>query len=146
MAALNKVLLMGNTTREPTLVQTQSGATIAKFGIAINHKWTGKDGTKHDEATFVECAAWDQLANTVSNHLHKGNPVFIEGRLKLDQWQDKQGQKRQQLSVVAEKIQFLGANQSSTRSDGPPATKPPSEPPAEWEPAPAPAADDPVPF
>lgn len=146
MASLNKVFLIGNLTREVEALQTQAGVAIAKFGLAINNKWTGKDGQKHDETTFVNVTAFEQLAKTCETYLHKGSPIFLEGRLKLDQWQDKNtNQKRSAISVVAERIQFLGKNEAAAP---PPQQPAPSEQPRgdSWEPPPTPADGDNIPF
>lgn len=108
MASLNRVLLIGNLTRDPELRRTQSGASVADLGIAVNRNWTGQDGQKHEEVTFVDVTLWARQAELAAEYLKKGRSVFIEGRLQLDQWQDKSGEKRQRLRVVGERMQFLG--------------------------------------
>jgi single-strand DNA-binding protein len=109
MASLNKVLLIGNLTRDPELKYTPGGSAVADFGLAVNRNWTGQDGQKHEETTFVDITVWGRQAEIASEYLSKGRPIFLEGRLQLDQWQDKEGQKRSKMRVVAERIQFLGA-------------------------------------
>ena len=109
MANLNKVFLIGNLTRDPELRYTPSGSAVAKFGIAVNRTWKSQTGEKKEEACFVDCQAWTRVAEVISEYCHKGSPLFIEGRLQLDSWEGKDGQKRTKLLVVVENAQFLGA-------------------------------------
>ena len=110
MANLNKVFLIGNLTRDPQLRYTPSGAPVADLGLAVNRKFKGQDGTWKDETCFVDLTVWGKTAENAAEYLSKGRSVFVEGRLKLDQWDDKNtGQKRSKLSVVAERLQFLGS-------------------------------------
>lgn len=114
MASYNKVILMGNLTRDPELKQTPSNQSVAQIGLAVNRKYKGRDGDMKEETTFVDCEAWGRTAETMSKYLSKGRPVFVEGRLKLDQWQDKDGNNRSKLKVVIDTFQFVDsrANQS----------------------------------
>lgn len=108
MANFNKVILAGNMTRDPELRYTPKGTAIAKFGLAINRNWTAEDGQKREEVTFVDVDAFGKQAEVIGQYLKKGRPVLVEGRLKLDQWDDKQtGQKRSRLGVVLESFSFL---------------------------------------
>ncbi len=107
MPNLNKVMLMGNLTRDIELRHTASNMAIAKFGLAVNRKWKTPEGEQREEVTFVDCDAFGRTAEVMSQYLAKGRPVFIEGRLKLDQWEDKEGQKRSKLAVVVESFQFI---------------------------------------
>ena len=110
MANLNRVLLIGNLTRDPEIRYTPKGTAVAEIGIAINRVFSGEDGEKREEVTFVDITLWSRLAEIAEQYLKKGRPVFIEGRLQLDSWDDKQtGQKRSRLRVVAENLQMLGA-------------------------------------
>jgi single-strand DNA-binding protein len=110
VANFNKVLLMGNLTREPEIKYTPKGTAICQLGMAINRYWKDENGQDKEEVTFVEVEVWGKQAEAASKYLSKGRPVFIEGRLKLDQWDDKEsGQKRSRLKVVCERIQFIGA-------------------------------------
>jgi single-strand DNA-binding protein len=132
MATYNKVLIMGNLTRDPELKQTPSSQSVAQIGIAMNRKFKDREGNMREETTFVDCEAWGRTAEVMAQYLSKGKPVFVEGRLKLDQWQDKEGNNRSKLKVVIESFQFIDSKggQSST----PPATAaaaPPSAPPAD---------------
>ena len=108
MANFNKVLLVGNLTRDPELKHTPSNQAVAQIGLAVNRNFQTKDGEKREETTFVDCEAWGRTAEVMSQYLAKGRPVLVEGRLKLDQWQDKDGNNRSKLKVVIENFQFLG--------------------------------------
>ena len=108
MANFNKVLLVGNLTRDPELKHTPSNQAVAQIGLAVNRQFNTKDGEKREETTFVDCEAWGRTAEVMSQYLSKGRPVLVEGRLKLDQWQDKDGNNRSKLKVVIENFQFLG--------------------------------------
>lgn len=108
MANFNKVILAGNLTRDPELRYTPSGKAIVKFGMAINRNWTSETGEKREEVTFVDVDAFGRQAEVISQYLKKGRPVLVEGRLRLDQWDDKQtGQKKSRLGVVLESFSFL---------------------------------------
>jgi len=108
MPNYNKVILMGNLTRDPEVRYTSSGTAIAKLGIAINRYWSNKDGQKQEETTFVDVDAFGRQAETIGQYLKKGRPIMVEGRLKLDQWDDKQtGQKRSKLGVVLDRFEFI---------------------------------------
>lgn len=113
MASFNKVLLMGNLTKDPELRYTPGGSAVTDFGLAINRAYTSASGEKKDDTCFVEITVWAKQAESVSRYLQKGSPVFIEGRLQLDQWEDKEtGKNRSRLKVVAERVQFLGGPKS----------------------------------
>src|ERR1039457_1236667 len=110
MASFNKVILMGNLTRDPELRYTPKGTAIAKVGLAVNRVWTNEAGEKKEEVTFVDVDIFGRTAENVGQYMRKGRPIMIEGRLKLDQWDDKQtGAKRSKLGVIAETVQFLGS-------------------------------------
>ena len=111
MNGFNKVILAGNLTRDPELRYTGNGMAIAKFALAVNRKWKdGNTGDMKEEVTFVDIDAFGKQAETIGQYLKKGRPILIEGRLKLDQWEDKQTQqKRSKLGVVAEAFTFLGS-------------------------------------
>lgn len=153
MASYNKVILMGNLTRDPELRYTPKGTAIAKIGIAVNRVWTNDAGEKKEEVTFVDVDVFGRTAENVGQYMRKGRPIMIEGRLKLDQWDDKQtGQKKSKLSVVAENVQFLGSAPGAgeggsaaprpARTGAPAAAAPASEP-LEGD---APPESDDVPF
>lgn len=108
MPSYNKVLLMGNLTRDIELKSIGSGQSVGKFGLAINRHFTTQSGEKREEVTFVDCEAWGKTAETMARFLTKGRPVFVEGRLKLDQWTDKEsGKNRSALRVVIDNFQFV---------------------------------------
>lgn len=116
MPSFNKVILAGNLTRDPELRYTPKGTAIAKIGIAVNRTWRTETGEQKEEVTFVDVDAFGKQAETIGQYLKKGRPILIEGRLKLDQWEDKQTQqKKSRLGVVMESFQFLD---SGNRGDG----------------------------
>jgi len=109
MANLNKVLLLGNVTRDPEVRYTPKGSAVCDLGVAVNRAYTTDSGEKREEVTFVDVTLWGRTAEVASEYLKKGRPVFIEGRLQMDTWDDKQtGQKRTRLRVVADNMQLLG--------------------------------------
>lgn len=130
MANFNKVILAGNMTRDPELRYTPKGTAIAKFGLAVNRKWTGEDGQSREEVTFVDIDSFGKQAEVISQYLRKGRSILIEGRLKLDQWDDKQtGQKRSKLGVVLESFSFLDSgNREGGTAAGPTAAAPAARP------------------
>jgi len=136
MASFNKVILVGNLTRDPELRYTPKGTAIAKFGLAVNRVWTNEAGEKKEEVTFVDIDVFGRTAENVAQYMRKGSPLLVEGRLRLDQWDDKQtGQKRSKLGVVGEIVQFLGSPRSG-ESGAPPAPRPAAAaPPAAAEPS-----------
>lgn len=109
MANFNKVILLGNVTRDPEVKYTPKGTAIAQVGMAINRTWTDESGQKKEETTFVDVEFFGRVAEIAGQYVKKGNPLFIEGRLKLDTWDDKQsGQKRSKMKVVCENMQLMG--------------------------------------
>ena len=112
MASLNRVLLIGNLTRDIELRYTPKGSAVADMSIAVNRKWKDESGAAHEEVTFVEIALWGKTAENCAKYLKKGSPAFVEGRLEMQSWEDKQtGQKRSKMRVVASDVQFLGSGQ-----------------------------------
>jgi single-strand DNA-binding protein len=113
-ASFNKVMLMGNLTRDPQVKQLPSNTTVVEFGIAVSRRFKTASGEDREEVAFVDCSAFGRQAETISQFCTKGKPLFIEGRLKYDTWDDKQGNgKRSKLSVVVEHFQFLPSNRDS---------------------------------
>jgi len=133
---VNRTLLAGNLTRD---VESRAvgDKTVANFGLAINHRYKGKDGEVKEEATFVDIEAWGRTGELCAQYLTKGSGCFIEGRLKLDQWTDKDGQKRSKLKVVADSVQFMGRKDEAPKA----ATAAASSQPVQQ-----PVADDGIPF
>ena len=119
MASYNKVLLLGNCTRDPEIRYTPKGTAVAELGLAVNRVYTAENGEKREETTFVDVTFWGRQAEIVGEYLKKGRPVFIEGRLQLDTWDDKQtGAKRSKLRVVAEGMQLLGGRPEGGGGEG----------------------------
>jgi single-strand DNA-binding protein len=158
MASFNKVILMGNLTRDPELRYTPKGTAIARLGLAVNRSWKTETGELKEEVTFVDVDAFGRQAETIGQYLKKGRPILVEGRLKLDQWDDKQtGQKRSRLLVVLESFKFVDSGQRSEGGNSggydnaprraqapvPAAAQPQAEPPLDEPPMPS---DDDVPF
>jgi single-strand DNA-binding protein len=110
MASFNRVILLGNLTRDPEVRYTPKGTAVTELGMAVNRVYTAENGEKREETTFVDVTLWGRTAEIAGEYLKKGRPVFIEGRLQLDTWDDKQsGQKRSKLKVVGEALQLIGA-------------------------------------
>lgn len=156
MSNYNKVILVGHLTRDPELRYTPKGTAVAKLGLAINRVWTNEAGEKKEEVTFVDADVFGRTAENCGQYLRKGRPLLVEGRLKLDQWDDREtGQKRQRLGVIGEFVQFLGTaagkgEAAPARGDARPTGRPadPDELPssaAAAQAAPTPESDD-VPF
>ncbi len=118
MPNYNKVLLMGNRTRDVELKYTPNNMAVANLAIAVNRKYKGNDGELKEETTFVDCEAWAQTAENLSKFFSKGRPIFLEGRLKLDQWQDKEGGNRSKLKVVVESFQFVDSKSGAGAGGG----------------------------
>ena len=109
MASFNKVILLGNLTRDPEVRYTPKGTAVTELGMAVNRVYTADNGEKREETTFVDVTLWGRTAEIAGEYLKKGRPVLIEGRLQLDTWDDKQsGQKRSKLKVVGEGLQLIG--------------------------------------
>ncbi|MCF7863306.1 MAG: single-stranded DNA-binding protein [Kiritimatiellales bacterium] len=134
---------MGNLTRNPDIRYTPSGTAVADLGLAINESFKNKAGEMVEQTCFVDVVVWGRQAETASEYLHKGSPVFVEGRLQLDQWESPQGEKRSKLRVRADRIQFLGTPGKGAEYGAAPAA---SEPHAESAPPSGVADDDDVPF
>lgn len=109
MPNLNQVNLMGNLTRDPELRVTPKGTAICQFSLAINRKWKDEGQQEREEVIFVDCEAWGKSGETIQKYVTKGRPLFVNGRLKLDQWEDKTTkEKKSRMKVVVENFQFLG--------------------------------------
>jgi single-strand DNA-binding protein len=120
MASYNRVLLMGNLTRNPEIRYTPSGTAVADLGLAVNESFKNKSGETVERTCFVDVVVWSRQAETAAEYLHKGSPVFVEGRLQLDQWETQNGEKRSKLRVRADRVQFLGSpGKGSEYADAP---------------------------
>jgi single-strand DNA-binding protein len=144
MANLNKVLLMGNLTRDPQMSYLPSQTAVVEFGLAINRVFKKQDGTEGKEVCFADCQMFGKRAEVINKYLKKGDPLFVEGRLKYDQWQAQDGTKRSRLRVFVENFEFLGRGPGGGGADraaaGEPAEMP--EPPDAFAPPPG----DDIPF
>ncbi len=110
MPSFNKVLLMGNLTRDPAHKQLPGGTSVCEFGIACNRKWKTQGGEEREEVLFADCTAFARTGEVIAQYFTKGKPIFIEGRLKFDSWEGKDGTKRSKLSIVVENFQFVGGD------------------------------------
>jgi len=144
MPNFNKTILMGNLTREPELRVTPRGTSVCAFGMAVNRVFSDESGEKREETTFLDCEAWGRQAEIISKYVSKGNPLFVEGRLRLDTWESKAGEKRSKLKVVVENMQLMGSRgdggSRSPEEHAPAARK--SAPAASKSPAPAASGED----
>ena len=113
MANFNKVMLMGNLTRDPQLSYLPSQTPVVDLGIAVNRKWTSKDGEGKEETMFIDCRAFSRLAENINKYMKKGRPIFIEGRLVYDTWTAQDGTKRSKHRVHIDNCQFLGGAPST---------------------------------
>jgi single-strand DNA-binding protein len=145
MASYNRVLLIGNLTRNPEIRYTPSGTAVADLGLAVNESFKNKAGEMVEQTCFVDVVVWGRQAETTSEYLHKGSPVFVEGRLQLDQWESKEGEKRSKLRVRADRVQFLGSPGKGAEYAAAPEASVSHEPSAAIA-APEAADDDDVPF
>jgi single-strand DNA-binding protein len=109
MASMNRVFLVGNLTKDPELRYTPSGTPVADLRLAVNDSYTARDGNQVERTLFVDVVVWQRQAETVCEYLSKGRPVLVEGRLQMDEWESKEGEKRSRIRVVAQRVQFLGA-------------------------------------
>ena len=107
MASFNKVLLMGNLTRDPELRYVPSGTAVATFTVAVNRVYTSQAGEKKEEVSFIRIVVWGRRAEVCGEYLSKGSPVFVEGRLQSRSWEAQDGQKRSTIEVIADNVQFL---------------------------------------
>lgn len=143
MASVNKVILIGRLTKDPDKRSTPSGLIVVDMGLAMNNKFKAKDGTQREEVTFVSVTVWGKTGELCAEYLRKGSMCFIEGRLKLDEW-EKDGQKRSKLTVVAETVQFLDQRKGESSEHQGEARRPssvPSNPVAQAELPRTPAGD-----
>jgi single-strand DNA-binding protein len=154
-ANLNKVLLMGNLTRDPEVRYTPKGTAVGDLGIAINDSYKAQDGTIKETVTYVDIEVWGRQAETCKQYLTKGRPVFVEGQLRLDQWETPTGEKKSRLRVRADRVQFLGGGPGRTGgNERPPASgsgearpaRPATGPTAGTDDAPPLRDDDDIPF
>jgi len=118
MANFNKVLLMGNLTRDPQLSYTPNQTAVVDFGLATNRRWTGQDGSQREETCFVDCRMFGKRAEVVNKYCRKGNSLFVEGRLTFDSWEAQDGSKRSKLRVTVENFEFIGGPNQGGQNQG----------------------------
>ena len=149
MASYNKVILMGNLTRDPELRYLPSGAAVANFGIAVNRVYNDRQsGERKEDVCFVDITAWSRQAEVCNEYLRKGSPVFLEGRLNFNSWETDDGQRRSKLDVVAERVQLVGGRQDGDGAgayDQASSAAAPSSPEFSGESGPS-TTDDDIPF
>jgi len=107
----NKVILVGNLTRDPELKAVSSGSSVCKFGIAVNYGYTKKDGSKAEEVYFGDCECWGKTGEVIAKYFTKGKPILVEGRLRTEAWDDKEGKKQSRTRILCERFEFVGGKQ-----------------------------------
>lgn len=118
MASFNKVIIAGNITKAPELRYTPKGTACCKVSVAVNRQWKDEAGNKKEAVTFVDCTAWSGTAETISKHLHKGDPILIDGRLDQENWEDKTSkEKRSKLAVTIESFSFIGQKKTDAQEN-----------------------------
>ena len=137
----NKVILLGNLTRDPQLSTLPSGTEVVEFGLAVNRKWRSQNGQQKEEVCFVDCRAYGKTAGTINQYLKKGNPALVEGRLTFDTWEAQDGGKRSKHRVTVERFTFVGSKDDSA----PPSRPAPQPAPSGYVAPDFPNADD-IPF
>lgn len=118
MASFNKVILAGNLTRDPQVSMLPSNTPVCEFGLAMNRRWRSQNGEMKEEVCFVDCRAFGRQAETLGQYMSKGKPILVEGHLRFEQWESKEGGKRSRLSVVVENFQFLGTGGGGGTGEG----------------------------
>lgn len=111
MASYNRVIIMGNLTRDPELRHTPSGAAVCDLRVAVNESYRSKDGERVERPLYVDVVVWNQQAETCNQYLAKGSPIFVEGRLQYDEWKTPQGETRSKLRIIANRVQFMSSGQ-----------------------------------
>ena len=140
MATYNKVIMMGNLTRDPQLSYLPSQTPVVEFGLATNRKWKSQDGQDREEVCFVDCRAFGRMAENISKYCQKGRPLMIEGRLTFDQWEAQDGSKRSKHRITVENFTFVDSGGQAGQGRPPQANSVPSDD------APPPPSDDDIPF
>jgi len=113
MSDLNKVLVIGNLTRDPKITNFTSGSKVVDFSLATHRKFKNKEGTEQEETTFVDCCAYGKTAENIDKYFEKGRPIFVEGRLKLDSWETTEGAKRSKLKIIVNNFSFIDKKKES---------------------------------
>ena len=144
MASYNKVILLGNLTRDPQLSYLPSQTAVVEFGLATNRRFKKQDGSQGEEVCFVDCQMYGKRAEVIAKYVKKGNPLFVEGRLKFDSWQGQDGSKHSRLRVSVENFEFISSGSRASAGGNAPAADQGAPMGGSQETAP-PAADD-IPF
>lgn len=134
MPSYNKIILLGNLTRDPQLSYTPSQTAVVDFGMATNRKWKSQDGTEREEVCFVDCRMFGKRAEVISKYLKKGNPLFVEGRLSFESWQGKDGTKHSRHRVMVETFEFVGQRDNAAPSQTSPQNSPQTNENPEYQP------------
>ncbi|MBI5723951.1 MAG: single-stranded DNA-binding protein [Planctomycetes bacterium] len=144
MANFNKVIMIGNLTRDPQMSYLPSQTPVVEFGLAVNRRWRGKDNQQKEDVCFIDCRSYGKQAETINQYMNKGKPILVEGRLQFDQWEGKDGVKRSKHRLIVEQFQFLGSAGGSGGQAGgaraPQGQRP--QPQAEQAPAEPPSAEE----
>lgn len=127
MASFNKVILMGNLTRDPQASSLPSGTPVTEFSLAVNRRWKDSQGNPREEVLFIDCTSFGKQAEALAKYLHKGNPIHVEGHLKLDSWEASDGTKRSKIRIIVEQFNFAGTARTQTSRTEPDATDPAPE-------------------
>ena len=133
MSGFNKCIMMGNLTRDPSLTYLPSQTPVVEFGLAVNNKWTGKDGTKNEDVCFIDCRAFGKQADTINKYCSKGRPLLVEGRLDLDQWETPDGAKRSKHRITVNTFTFISDGSRQNDNEQPPPSTPTNGPPPDEE-------------
>ncbi len=128
MASYNRVILVGNLTKDPELKRTPSGAAVCDLRLAVSESYRNKEGERIERPVFVDVIVWNQQAENCNQYLSKGSPLLVEGRLQYDEWKTQQGESRNKLRIVASRTQFLGGHQHTDAATRQPGTPEPAEP------------------
>ena len=147
MANFNKVILVGNLTRDPQMRYTASGMAVCDFGLAVNRRWKSQDGEAKEEVCFIDVSAWGRTGELIAEYKKKGEQILIEGRLQMQTWQGQDGQKRTKHAVVAESFEFLGARREGGPDQGqgrPPRPAQPAQGGGQQAPGPAQSGEQPA--
>ncbi|MEI6219238.1 MAG: single-stranded DNA-binding protein [bacterium] len=122
MASLNKVILMGNLTKDPELKELPSGTSVADMRVALNENYTDRNGKKVEKVCFIDVVVWERQAQTCAQYLKKGSPILLEGRLEMDEWKTKEGETRSRLRVRADRVQFISSGRRDEGGDRQPSS------------------------
>ncbi len=149
MASYNKIILVGNLTRDPQMSYLPSQTPVVEFGLAVNHRWRGQDGQQREQVCFIDCRCFGKQAETLHQYMSKGRCILIEGRLDFDTWEGKDGTKRSKHRVFVERFQFLDSGQQRAAGQGQGQPRAAAAPapvplPAAAAPAPQPSAPPPA--